>query len=65
MSKNSGRTASKRPAGELQRLRGGSTGRRRATIIGMVVLVVFAVVVLALIYQSSQSKHSGTAGGSG
>lgn len=64
MSKSSGRTASKSPAGG-QRLRGGSMGRRRVTIIGMVVLVVFAVVVLALIYQSSQSKHSGAAGGSG
>lgn len=31
----------------------------------MLVLVVFAVVVLALIYQSSQSKHSGAAGGNG
>lgn len=65
MSKSSGRTASKSPAGELQRLRGGSMGRRRATIIGMVVLVVGAVVVLGLIYQSSQSKHGGTEGGSG
>jgi peroxiredoxin Q/BCP len=34
-------------------------------IIGVAVLVVFAVGVLYLIYQSSQSKQSATAGGSG
>lgn len=65
MSKSSAKAASKSPAGELQRLRNGSTGRRPGMIIGVAVVAVFAVVVLYLIYQSSQSKQSGAAGGSG
>ncbi|MDQ2883627.1 MAG: peroxiredoxin family protein [Actinomycetota bacterium] len=65
MSNSTGKAAPKSPAGELQRLRSGSAGRRRGMTIGVVVLVVFAVVVLYLIYQSSQSKQSGAAGGSG
>ncbi len=65
MRKNSGSTASTSPAGELQRLRRGPAGRRRGMIIGVAVLVVFAVVVLYLIYQGSQDKQSGAAGGSG
>jgi len=63
--KNSGRTASTSPAGELQWLRSGSTDRRRGMTIGVAILVIFAVVVLYLIYQGSQDKQSATAGGSG
>ncbi len=65
MSNSSGTTAAGPPATEVQQLRNGSTGRRRATIIGVAVLVVFAVGVLYLIYQSSQNKQSGAAGNSG
>jgi len=65
VSNSTGKAASKSPAGELQRLRSGSSGRRRGMTIGVAVLVVFAVGVLYLVYQSSQSKQSATAGGSG
>lgn len=64
MSKSSAKTASTPAAGELARLLG-STGRRKGMIIGITVLVVFAVLVLSAIYQSSQSKHSGATGASG
>lgn len=65
MSKSSAKTASTRAAGEIARLRGQSTGRRRGMIVGVTVLVVFAVVVLALIYQNAQNKQNSAAVGSG
>jgi peroxiredoxin len=63
--KSSGESASKRSAGEVQRLRGGSAGHSRGMIMGVAALVVFAVGVLYLIYQSAQRTQSGAAGGSG
>lgn len=65
MSNSSGKTSAKSPAGELQRLRRGSTRNSRGVIIGVAALVGFAVVVLYLIYQNSPSKQSGATGGSG
>ena len=65
MSKSNAKTASTRAASEVARLRGQSTGRRKPMIIGITVLVVFAVVVLAAIYQSAQNKHNGATAGSG
>jgi peroxiredoxin len=62
---STGKTSPNNPAGELQQRRSGLAGRQRGMIIGVAVLVVFAVGVLYLIYQSSQSKQSATAGGSG
>jgi len=68
VSKTNAKAATKRPqrqaTREIQRLRGQTAGRRW-WIIGVAVVVVFALVVLYLIYQSSQGKHDTTAGGSG
>ena len=82
MSKSSGKTATDRPAGkrgrtsqvqrrqeaarEVQRLRGGSAGRRRWTIITATAIVVLALGALYLIYQSSQVRQNNpTSVGSG
>jgi peroxiredoxin len=65
VSNSTGKAASQSPAGELQRLRSGSAGRRRGMTIGVAVLAIVAVGVLYLIYQSSQHKQSGPAGASG
>jgi peroxiredoxin len=49
---------------QMQRLRG-QAGGRRGWIIGSAVVVVFALVLLYLVYQGSQGKHGATASGSG
>jgi hypothetical protein len=51
-------------ARQIDRARSASTSRRRWTIISVVIIVVFAVVGLALVYQRSQQPNA-TAGPSG
>jgi peroxiredoxin len=66
VSKTNAKAATKRPpVRDMKGLRGRPTGRRRGWIIAAAVVVVFALVVLYLVYQSSQGKHDTTAGGSG
>jgi peroxiredoxin Q/BCP len=66
VSKTSAKAATKRPpARDIKGLRGRPTGRRRGWTIAAAVVVVFALVVLYQVYQSSQGKHDTIAGGSG
>jgi peroxiredoxin Q/BCP len=68
VSNNSGNTAAtrrKQASREVGRLRDGSPGRRRWTIIAMAGVVVLALVALYLVYQGSPGKQDTTAGGSG
>jgi peroxiredoxin len=66
VSKTNAKAATKRsPARDIKGLRGRPASRRRGWIIAAAVVVVFALVVLYLVYQNSQGKHDTTAGGSG
>ncbi|WP_216214747.1 peroxiredoxin family protein [Amycolatopsis aidingensis] len=71
MSKTSGKTQAKRPATVSRtrpptaQARRGSRGPRRGMLIAAAVITVFAVVVLYLVYQSSQPEPDASGGGSG
>lgn len=75
MSKTSGKTQAKRPTTAsrnrpsapraVAKARSGSRGPRRATVIVAALITVFAVVVLYLVYQSSQPEPGASGDGSG
>lgn len=66
MSKTNAKAATKRPpARNIKGLRARPTGGRRGWIIAAAVVMAFALVVLYLVYRSSQGKHDTAAGGSG
>jgi peroxiredoxin Q/BCP len=66
VSKTNAKAATKRPpARNIKGLRARPTGGRRGWIIAAAVVMAFALVVLYLVYRSSQGKHDTAAGGSG